>query len=63
MIIVFAAWFLFAWLFRKRFTAAGPRNPSQSLVLHQKLTRYAVMFVPVFAFTLTVGAFDWLISD
>src|SRR5580765_5091663 len=61
MIIAFAAWFLFAWLFRKT-SLQQDREPGQSLVLHQKLTRYAVMFVPVFAFTITVGAFDWLIS-
>jgi hypothetical protein len=61
MIIAFAAWFLFAWLFRKT-SLQQDHEPGQSLVLHQKLTRYAVMFVPVFAFTITVGAFDWLIS-
>jgi hypothetical protein len=61
MVIVFAAWFLFAWLFR-RTSLQQDREAGQSLALHQKLTRYAVVFVPVFAFSITVGAFDWLIS-
>jgi len=61
MFIVFAAWFFFAWMFRKT-SLEQDRQPDQGLVLHKKLTRYAVMFVPVFAFTLTIGAFDWLIS-
>jgi hypothetical protein len=61
MMIVFAAWFFFAWMFRKT-SLEQDRQPERGLVLHQKLTRYAVMFVPVFAFTLTIGAFDWLIS-
>jgi hypothetical protein len=61
MLISFAAWFVFAWLFRKT-SLQQDSQPERGLVLHQKLTRYAVMFVPVFAFTLTIGAFDWLIS-
>jgi len=61
MVFVFAAWMFFAWLFRK-ISLQQDRHPELALVLHQKLTRYAVMFVPVFAVTLTVGAFDWLIS-
>ncbi len=61
MVIVFAAWMFFAWLFR-RVSLQQDRHPELALVLHHKLTRYGVMFIPVFAFTLTVGAFDWLIS-
>jgi hypothetical protein len=61
MVLVFAAWMLFAWLFRK-FSLQQDRHPELALTLHQKMTRYAVMFVPVFAITLTIGAFDWLIS-
>jgi hypothetical protein len=60
-LIVFAAWFLFARLFR-RTSLQQDAQPEQSLVLHQKLNRYAVMFIPVFALTLTAAAFDWLIS-
>lgn len=61
MIVVFAACILFAWLFR-RISLQQDRHPELALGLHHKLTRYAVMFVPVFALALTVGAFDWLIS-
>ena len=61
MVIVFAAWMFFAWLFR-RISLQQDRHPELALALHHKLTRYAVLFVPVFAFTLTVAAFDWLIS-
>jgi hypothetical protein len=61
MVVVFAAWIFFAWLFR-RISLQQDRHPELGLVLHQKLTRYGVMFVPVFAVTLTIAAFDWLIS-
>jgi hypothetical protein len=60
-LIVFAAWFLFARLFR-RASLQQDSQVEQSLALHYKLNRYAVMFIPVFALTLTVAAFDWLIS-
>jgi hypothetical protein len=60
-LIVFAAWFLFARLFR-RASLQQDSQVEQSLALHQKLNRYAVIFIPVFALTLTVAAFDWLIS-
>jgi hypothetical protein len=33
-----------------------------SLALHQKLTRYAIIFAPLFAVTLTLAAFDWVLS-
>jgi len=61
MFIVLAAWIVFAWLFRRTSLQQDAR-PGLGLALHQKLTRYAVMFIPVFALTLTVGAFDWLVS-
>jgi len=60
-IIVFAAWLIFAWLFRRTSRQQDAR-PELSLALHQKLTSYSAAFVPVFALTLTVAAFDWLIS-
>jgi hypothetical protein len=61
MIFVLLAWMLFAWLFR-RASWQQDRHPELSLALHQKLTRYAIIFVPVFALTLTVAAFDWILS-
>lgn len=59
--IVFAAWLIFARLFR-RTSREQDALPERSLVLHQKLTAYSVVFVPVFALTLTIAAFDWLLS-
>ena len=61
MVIVLVAWMVFAWLFR-RTSIRQDKHPELGLVLHEKLTRYAVAFIPVFALTLTVAAFDWLIS-
>jgi len=59
--MVFAAWFIFARLFR-RSSLQQDMHLELSLTLHQKLNRYAVIFIPVFALTLTIAAFDWLIS-
>jgi uncharacterized membrane protein YiaA len=61
MVFVLLAWILFAWLFR-RTSLKQDQHPELSLDLHQKLTNYAVMFVPVFALTLTLAAFDWVLS-
>ena len=61
MVIVLVTWMVFAWLFR-RASVQQDAHPELGLVLHQKLTRYAVVFIPVFALTLTLAAFDWLIS-
>ena len=59
--MVFAAWLIFARLFR-RASIQQDMHPELALSLHQKLNRYAVIFIPVFALTLTLAAFDWLIS-
>lgn len=61
MIFVLLVWIVFAWIFR-RISRQQDQHPELSLVLHQKLTRYALIFVPVFALTLTVAAFDWVLS-
>lgn len=58
---VFAAWILFAWFFR-RTSWHQDRHPELSLALHHRLNRYSVLFVLVFAFSFSIGAFDWLIS-
>jgi hypothetical protein len=58
---VFAAWILFGWLFR-RASWHQDRHPELSLALHQRMNRYSVLFVLVFAVSFTTGAFDWLIS-
>ena len=60
--------FLRAWSLFSRHGCSSPgcsatspsskiMHPELALALHQKLTRYAVMFVPVFAVTLTLGGF------
>ena len=59
--IVLAAWLIFARLFR-RASLQQDAQPEAGMALHQKLNRYAVIFIPVFAVTLTVAAFDWILS-
>lgn len=61
MVAVLGIWILFAWRFR-RLSIYQDEQPELALALHQKLTRTAVVFIPVFALTLTAAAFDWLIS-
>jgi hypothetical protein len=61
IIAVFLLWTIFALLFR-RASLAQDRNPEMGLALHERLNRYAVLFVPVFAITFTMAAYDWLIS-
>jgi hypothetical protein len=54
-------WIVFAWLFR-RTSLEQDRNPQRSLLYHYRLNRYAAAFVVVFAFSFTLGAYDWIIS-
>jgi len=61
IIAVFSVWTIFALIFR-RTSLAQDRKPELSLALHERLTRAAVLFVPVFAVTFTAAAYDWLIS-
>jgi hypothetical protein len=61
MVTVLVTWMVFARLFR-RASMHQDMHPELGLVLHEKMTRYAVAFIPVFALTLTLAAFDWLIS-
>jgi len=56
-----ALWWIFASLFR-RTSLQQDRNPRQSMVLHQRLNRYAAFFIPLFAVTFSLSTFDWLIS-
>ena len=60
-LIVLAAWLIFARLFR-RASLQQDTQPEAGLALHQKLNRYAVIFILVFAITLTAATFDWLLS-
>jgi hypothetical protein len=61
MVFVLLVWVFFAWLFR-RTSLQQDQHPELSLALHQKLTRYAIIFAPIFAVTLTLAAFDWVLS-
>ena len=61
MVTVLVIWMVFARLFR-RASVRQDAHPELGLVLHEKMTRYAVAFIPVFAITITLAAFDWLIS-
>lgn len=61
IIAVFLVWTIFVLLFR-RVSLAQDRKPEMGLAAHERLTRYAVLFVPVFAITFTIAAYDWLIS-
>jgi hypothetical protein len=60
-LIVLAAWLIFARLFR-RISLQQDQQPEAGLVLHQKLNRIAIIFIPIFAATLTTAAFDWILS-
>lgn len=61
MIFTVVVWIFFAWLFR-RASLQQDNNPGQSLALHRRLTRYSVLFILAFSVTLTMGAYDWLLS-
>jgi hypothetical protein len=61
MTLAFLLWIAFAWLMRKT-SLDQDRDPGSSLILHQRLTRYAGLFVVVFAVTFSMSAFDWIIS-
>ena len=61
MVCALAAWSLFGWLFR-RSSRHQDFHPELGLAMHDRLNRYSVFFVLVFAASLTMGAFDWLIS-
>jgi hypothetical protein len=59
--VALSLWTCFAFLLRK-LSLEQDRNPHLSLEIHRRLTRYSVLFVPLFAITFTWTAFDWLVS-
>ena len=59
MAIILLLWGLLAWLFRR---TSLQQDDDPKLIHHQRLNRYAAIFVVVFALSFTVGSFDWLIS-
>jgi hypothetical protein len=61
IIAIFSLWTIFVLIFR-RTSLAQDKMPERSLALHARLTRYGVLFIPIFAITFTLTAYDWLIS-
>jgi hypothetical protein len=54
-------WIVFA-LFMRRASLEQDERSEMGLILHSRLTRYAILFIPVFAVTFTLMTFDWIIS-
>jgi hypothetical protein len=61
MAVVLALWTLFAFGIRKT-SLAGDASREAGLAIHRTLNRYAGVFAPLFALTIAVAAYDWLIS-
>jgi hypothetical protein len=61
IVLALVLWNIFVLLFRKA-SLAQDAGSETSMVLHQRMTRYSVLFIPVFALTFTLSAFDWIIS-
>jgi hypothetical protein len=61
MVGVLVVWSAFAFLFRST-SLRQDREPARSLELHRRLTRIAIIFVPVFALTFTAASFDYILS-
>jgi hypothetical protein len=61
IVLALALWNLFALLVR-RASLAQDAGWEKSLLLDERMTRYSVLFVPVFAVTFSLSVFDWLIS-
>ena len=68
MAAVVAIWIGFAWRIRRASLAQDSdperryNDPSRALDGHGRLNRLAGAFAPVFAVTITVAAYDWIIS-
>jgi hypothetical protein len=61
MALALLAWSVFAWLFRSA-SLRQDREWSASLECHYLLNRYSAAFVVVFAFSFSLGCYDWLMS-
>jgi hypothetical protein len=60
-VIALALFNLFAWLLR-RTSVEQDRRPEQNLILHHRLNRYSILFLPLFAVAFTWTVFDWILS-
>lgn len=61
MILIVALWIFFAWRIRK-ISLAADASREAGLLGHVRLNRTTAVFAPLFAFTFTAAAYDWLIS-
>jgi len=61
MVVIVALWTVFAFRIR-RISLGADASREAGLRAHTRLNRYAAVFTPVFAFTFTAAAYDWLIS-
>jgi hypothetical protein len=61
MAVVLALWTFFALRIRKTSLAADASRQA-GLDAHRRLNRHAGVFAPLFALTIAVAAYDWLIS-
>jgi hypothetical protein len=60
-VLALALFSLFAWLLR-RTSLKQDRHPEQNLVLHHRLNRYSILFLPLFAVAFTWTTYDWILS-
>jgi hypothetical protein len=61
MAAVLVIWVAFAWRIT-RTSRAQDRDPDGGISQHLRLNRQAALFAPVFAVTITLAAYDWIIS-
>jgi hypothetical protein len=61
LVVALAAWAWFALAFRKA-SLDQDDHPSESLVHHRRLLRYAAAFLLLFPLLFTVAAYDWVLS-
>lgn len=61
MAVILAVWTFFALRIRK-ISVAGDTDPAAGMRAHRQLNRYAGVFAPVFALTIAMAAYDWIIS-
>lgn len=54
-------WTFFAWRMRT-ISLAADGSPQAGLRAHSQLNRYAAVFAPAFAFTISMAGYDWIIS-
>lgn len=61
MAAVILLWCFFAWRLRM-ISRAGDRDAAAGMATHRRLGKLSAIFTPLFAFTFTAAAYDWIIS-